>query len=98
MSLRCAAGAPAQRTSKMRFGFTSYQWGSDWDVPTTIANCTKAKAFGVVTANESNYAHGVELSLPDGRRREVRKRFADSPVKLVGIASGERFDWPDRSS
>ena len=97
MSLRCAAGAPAQRTSKMRFGFTSYQWGSDWDVPTTIANCTKAKAFGVELRTSSNYAHGVELSLPDGRRREVKKRFADSPVKLVGIASGERFDWPDPS-
>ncbi len=95
MSLRGAAAAPTKRVSKMRFGFTSYQWGSDWDIPTLIANCTKAKAFGVELRTSSNYAHGVEVSLPEAQRREVRKRFADSPVTLVGIASGERFDWPD---
>ena len=33
------AGA-GRRTSKMRFGFTSYQWGSDWDIPTMIAKFT----------------------------------------------------------
>jgi hypothetical protein len=97
MSLSSVASSLAQRTSKMRFGFTSYQWGSAWDVPATIANCTKAKAFGVELRTSSNYAHGVELSLPDPQRREVKKRFADSPVKLVGIASGERFDWPERA-
>jgi len=42
-----------------------------------------------------NYAHGVELELSAERRREVRGRFADSPVVVVGIASGERYDWPD---
>lgn len=93
MSLQAAA--PARRVSKMRFGFTTYQWGRDWDIPTLIANCARAKAFGVELRTSSNYAHGVELSLPEERRREVKKRFADSPVALVGIASGERFDWPD---
>jgi hypothetical protein len=29
------------------------------------------------------------------QRRKVQKQFADSPVTLVGIATGERFDWPD---
>lgn len=94
-ALHSAAAAPSQRLSKMRFGFTSYEWGSDWDVPTLIAHCTQAKAFGVELRTSANYAHGVELSLPDAQRREVKKRFADSPVALVGIASGERFDWPD---
>jgi hypothetical protein len=79
----------------MRFGFTTYQWGRDWDIPTLIANCARAKAFGVELRTSSNYAHGVELSLAEAQRREVKKRFADSPVALVGIASGERFDWPD---
>ena len=95
MSLRCAAAAPSKRISKMRFGFTSYQWGSDWDIPTLIANCTQAKAFGVELRTSAKYAHGVELSLSGAQRREVKKRFADSPVALVGIASAERFDWPD---
>jgi hypothetical protein len=86
-------GAAAQRVSKMRFGFTSYQWGSDWDVPTTIANCTKAKAFGVELRTQEKYAAGVELSLSESQRREVKQRFADSPVALVGLACSERYDW-----
>ncbi len=92
---RSGAAAPGKRVSKMRFGFTSYQWGSDWDIPTLIANCAKAQAFGVELRTSSNYAHGVELSLSQSQRREVKKRFADSPVALIGIASAERFDWPD---
>jgi hypothetical protein len=90
-----AAASAAQRVSKMRFGFTTYQWGREWDLPTLIANCAKAKAFGVELRTEENYAHGVEVSLPAAQRGEVRQRFQDSPVALVGIASGARFDWPD---
>ncbi len=93
--LHSAAAAPGKRASKMRFGFTTYQWGSDWDIPTLIANCAKAKAFGLELRTSSKYAHGVELTLSEAQRREVKKRFADSPVALVGIASGERFDSPD---
>jgi sugar phosphate isomerase/epimerase len=89
------AAAPRQRASKMRFGFTSYQWGSDWDIAAMIENCAQAKAFAVELRTSSNYAHGVETSLSAPQRREIRKRFAGSPVTLIGIASGERFDWPD---
>jgi hypothetical protein len=88
-----AAHTAAKRVSKMRFGFTSYQWGMDWDVPTTIANCAKAKAFGVELRTQEKYAVGVEVSLAASERREVRKRFADSPVTLVGLACSERYDW-----
>jgi hypothetical protein len=82
--------------ARTRFGFTTYQWGQDWDVPTLIANCTKAGVFGVELRTSQSYAHGVELELNAQQRREVRKRFEDSPVKLVGIASGERYDSPER--
>jgi hypothetical protein len=82
---------PAART---RFGFTTYQWGRDWDVPTLIANCTKAAAFGVELRTSQSYAHKVELELNARQRSEVKKRFKDSPVCLVGIASGERYDSP----
>jgi hypothetical protein len=78
-----------------RFGFTTYQWGKDWDIPTLIANCSKARAFGVELRTSQSYAHGVELELDAQQRREVRKQFEDSPVTLVGIASGERYDSPD---
>jgi hypothetical protein len=86
-----------KRAQQTRFGFTTYQWGKDWDVPTLIANCTKAGAFGVELRTSQSYAHGVELELNAQQRRQVRKRFEDSPVKLVGIATSERYDWPEQA-
>jgi len=50
----------------MRFGFTTYQWGKDWDVPTLIENCSKAGVFGVELRTSQSYAHGVELDLDAG--------------------------------
>ena len=91
-----AAPASAKRPkASLRFGFTSYQWGKDWDIPTMIANCTKARVFGVELRTSDNYAHKLELTSTPAQRAEAKKRFADSPVKLVSIASAERFDWPD---
>lgn len=87
-----AAEAPQ---SNLRFGLATYQWGMDWDVPTLIANCTKAGVFGIEPRTSSKYAHGIELELTADKRAEIRKRFADSPVRIVSIACGERMDWPD---
>ncbi|MCX8037713.1 MAG: sugar phosphate isomerase/epimerase [Candidatus Sumerlaeia bacterium] len=89
-----AADSAPKKPGKPRFGFTTYQWGRDWDIPTLIANCTKAKVFGVELRTSAKYAHGVELDISAAQRAEVKKRFADSPVKLVGIACGEKFDSP----
>lgn len=80
--------------AKTRFGFTTYQWGKDWDIPTLIANCRKAEVFGVELRTSDSYAHGVELDINAQQRREVKKRFEDSPVTLVGLATSERFDSP----
>jgi Xylose isomerase-like TIM barrel len=82
------------RHAKTRFGFTTYQWGKDWDIPTLIANCSKAKAYGVELRTSESYAHGVELTLNAQQRRDVKKRFEDSPITLVGLATSERFDSP----
>ena len=84
-----------KRNAQTRFGFTTYQWGKDWDIPTLIANCCTARAFGVELRTSQSYAHGVELELNAQQRREVRKKFEDSPVTLVGIATSERYDSPD---
>ena len=61
----------------------------------TIANCVTAKAFGVELRTQERYAAGVEVSLTNAQRRNVKERFADSPVKLVGLACSERYDWLD---
>jgi sugar phosphate isomerase/epimerase len=79
----------------MTFGFTTYLWGRDWDISTLIKNCTALKAYGVELRMEYKSAHGVELEIEPTRRAEVKKRFADSPIKLLGLATGERLDWID---
>lgn len=84
-----------ERNAQTRFGFTTYQWGKDWDIPTLISNCCTARAFGVELRTSQSYAHGVELELDAQQRREVRKQFEDSPVTLVGIATSEQYDWPE---
>jgi sugar phosphate isomerase/epimerase len=91
----CLAQAANRNSSKLRFGLVTYQWGADWDLPTLLANCEKAGALGVEL--RTTHKHGVELSLNDSQRREVKARFADSPVTLVGLGSAEEFHSPDRS-
>jgi sugar phosphate isomerase/epimerase len=88
------AAAGLSPKARLRFGLTTYTWGKDWDIPALIANCGKAGLQGVELRTSLKYAHGVELTLNAAQRAEVKKRFADSPVRLVSIASSERMDWP----
>ena len=88
--LRSALPQPG---SSMKFGLVTYLWGQDWDLPTLIRNCAASKVLGVEL--RSTHAHKVEPSLNTAQRKEVRKRFADSPVTMVGIGSNERYDNPD---
>ena len=85
-----AADKPAASIS---FGLVTYQWGRDWDLPTLIKNCTTAKVLGVEL--RTTHAHGVEPKLTADERKEVKKRFDDSAVKLVGLGSAEEFHNPD---
>jgi sugar phosphate isomerase/epimerase len=89
----CLAQPAARRSSKMRFGLVTYQWGADWDLPTLLANCEKANALGVEL--RTTHKHGVEPTLNASQRRDVKNRFADSPVTLVGLGSAEEFHSPE---
>jgi sugar phosphate isomerase/epimerase len=79
--------------AKMKLGLCTYLWGQDWDLPTLLANCEKTKVLGVEL--RTAHRHGVEPSLTAQQRAEVKKMFADSPVKFVGPGSNECFDQPD---
>jgi sugar phosphate isomerase/epimerase len=78
---------------KFQVGLCTYLWGKDWDLPTVIANCEKAKVPAVELRTQ--HKHGVEPRLNAEQRREVKKRFADSLVTFVGIGCNEGFDSPD---
>lgn len=75
------------------FGLVTYMWGSDLELPELLDVCRQSGLAGVEL--RTTHKHGVEPSLTAEQRGEVRKRFEDSGVTLVGIGSDERFDNPD---
>jgi len=89
-ALARAAAAPG---SKMKLGLVTYLWGQDWDLPTVIANCEKTGVLGVELRTE--HKHGVEPNLSPQQRKEVKKRFDDSPVTFVGPGTNQAYDDPD---
>lgn len=85
----------AKRSSQMKFGLVTYNWGKDWDLPTLIKNCEDTGYEAVELRTEN--AHGVETTLSPSERKEVKKRFADSSVTNVGYGSNYEYHSPDPS-
>jgi sugar phosphate isomerase/epimerase len=85
--------ALASSAGRMRFGLVTYLWGKDMALPELLRNCEKSGLLGVELRTE--HKHGVEPSLPKEARVEVLKRFADSPVELVGYGSNCEYHSDD---
>lgn len=75
--------------SRMRFGLVTYEWAKDWDLSTLLSNCEKTGVLGVELRTQ--HAHGVESSLNQAQRAQVKKRFEDSPVTCLGY--GSNFEY-----
>jgi sugar phosphate isomerase/epimerase len=87
--LRAAESVRKPSKATIKFGLVTYMWGHDWKLPELVANCEKAGAEGVEL--RTTHAHGVEPEISAAQRRDVKRRIADSPVKLVGLGSNEDF-------
>ncbi|MEO6184312.1 MAG: TIM barrel protein [Verrucomicrobiota bacterium] len=83
------------RSPKMKLGIVTYNIAKDWDVATIIKNCTETKFQGVEL--RTTHAHGVEVSLNKEQREEVKKRFGNSPVELMGLGSAFDFHTADQA-
>ena len=92
-SLLPSALAQAPAKHNMRLGLVTYLWGKDMDLPTLLDVCEKAGIHGVELRTQ--HKHGVEPSLNAKQRTEVAKRFADSPVELVGYGSNAQYHDKD---
>ena len=92
-SLLAWPGEADSLDSNMRFGLVTYLWGKDWDVPTLIRNSERTGVQGVELRTQ--HAHGVEPHLSAAERREVRERFDDSAVELVGLGTNFAFHYAD---
>jgi sugar phosphate isomerase/epimerase len=73
----------------MHLGLVTYNLAADWDLPTILARCTATGFEGVEL--RTTHRHGVEDHLSAEQRREVRQRFRDSPVRLVGLGTTFEF-------
>ncbi len=84
---------PAESGVRMKLGLCTYLWGKDWKLPELIANCEAAGLYGVELRH--HHAHGVEPELSKEERAEVRQRFEDSAVELVGYGPNTFFHQTD---
>ncbi len=83
------------RPATMHLGLVTYNLAKDWDVPTIIRHCTATRFEGVEL--RTTHAHGVEVTLSPAQRAEVKQRFRDSPVQLMGLGSTFDFHTPDQA-
>jgi len=94
-----AAGSIAEQAPSgpplppLRLGLVTYNLAKDWDLKTILKNCTEAKFEAVEL--RATHAHGVEVSLTQERRREVRALFQGSPVRLASLGSAFEFHSAD---
>jgi sugar phosphate isomerase/epimerase len=80
---------------QMHLGLVTYNLAQDWDIPTIIKNCEAAQFEGVEL--RTGHAHKVEVNLSAEQRREVKQRFQDSKVQLMGLGSAFEYHTPDQA-
>lgn len=97
-----AAAAPGKDAApvvaaapRFRLGLVTYKLGENWDLETLIENCTAA-GFEAVELR-TTHRHGVETSLPKDQRAEIKKRFADSGVRLLSLGTMGEYHSADRA-
>jgi sugar phosphate isomerase/epimerase len=83
------------RKSKMHLGVVTYNLAAEWDIATIIKNCEATGFEGVEL--RTTHAHKVEVNLTKDQRADVKKRFADSKVQLMGLGSIFDYHTPDQA-
>jgi sugar phosphate isomerase/epimerase len=78
---------------RMKLGLVTYNLAKDWDLETIIRRCKATKFEGVEL--RTTHAHGVEPSIGPERRKEVRRMFEESGLKLWGLGTVCEFHSPD---
>tara|TARA_Y100000588_G_C14106702_1_gene861171 strand:- start:298 stop:1062 length:765 start_codon:yes stop_codon:yes gene_type:complete len=77
----------------MRLGLVTYNLGKEWGIETIIAHCEETGFEGVEL--RTTHAHKVEVELSVEQRDQVKQRFADSNVEIVGLGSAFEYDAVD---
>ncbi len=77
----------------LKIGLMTYLLGSKWDIETIIKNCTETGFQSVEL--RTTHAHGVEVKLTSAERADVKKRFKDSALETISLASAFQYHSPD---
>ncbi len=83
------------KPSPMKLGLVTYNLAKEWDIETLIKNCEATGFEGVEL--RTTHGHKVEVDLGPEARRTVRRRFADSRVRLYGLGSAFDYHTPDQA-
>ena len=79
----------------LKIGLMTYNLGKDWDIETIIKNCTEAEWKSVEL--RTTHKHGVEVTLSATQRADVKKRFKDSALETISLASAFQYHSPDQA-
>jgi|SRR5579863_4126458 len=77
----------------LHLGAVTYNVLKDWDLETIIRNLESAGYEAVEL--RTGHKHGVEPSLSEAQRNQVRERFQKSQVRLLSFGSTCEFESPD---
>lgn len=77
----------------IKIGLCTYTWGAKVPLPELLDACAEAGVPGIELRCE--HAHGVGPETSSAGRSEVKKRFADAGITLVGFGTNEDFHSPD---
>jgi len=87
--------AMVMNQNPLKIGLMTYNLGKDWDIETIIKNCTEAEWKSVEL--RTTHKHGVEVTLTDAQRADVKKRFKDSSLETISLASAFEYHSPDQA-
>jgi sugar phosphate isomerase/epimerase len=89
-----AAQPPAKPAPpKFRLGIVTYNIAAAWDVSTILKVCTAVGLSAVEL--RTTHKHGVEPTLTNQQRKDVRSRFMDAGVEIWGCGTVCEFHSPN---
>jgi sugar phosphate isomerase/epimerase len=85
---------PAGTALKYRLGIVTYNIAANWDISTILRIC---RAVGLAAVElRTTHRHGVEPTLSDRERKDVRARFNDAGIEIWGCGTVCEFHDPDK--
>ncbi|MGV8095455.1 MAG: sugar phosphate isomerase/epimerase family protein [Mangrovibacterium sp.] len=78
----------------LKIGIMTYNLAKNWDIETIIKNCTEAGFLS--TELRTTHKHGVEVTLTTAEREAVKKRFKESSLETISLASAFAYHFPDQ--